>query len=96
MTESPLSENAIAGMALAAFELDRAILAILVMSKVAPKRLIIEMVEQCLMRVEEFQMSGHPSLVEPAKAARIHILSIIRGLEGLPGLEGEMRKAEGL
>ncbi len=81
---SKFSDNAVAGMAVASIELHRTMISLMIMHKVIPKVLALELIDQSLQVVEKYQMSGIPSLEAPAQAARLHLEVLLRTLRQLP------------
>lgn len=82
-----LSEHQAEGAALASIELHRTFITALVMSEVMSKEQALGLIDTVLQRVERMQMGaaqhGPAFLVEQAKAARLHIETLAKGLTQL-------------
>jgi hypothetical protein len=80
------SEEAVPGMALASLELHRTMITLMVLHKVVPLDLTMELIDQALQRIEKLQMSGNASIEGPARAARLHIEVLLKQLHDLPSV----------
>ena len=78
------SEEAVPGMALASLELHRTMITLMVLHKVVPRHLTMELIDQALQRIEKLQMSRNASIEGPARAARLHIEVLLAQLRDLP------------
>jgi hypothetical protein len=85
---SGFADNAIPGMALASFEMQRTLIQLLVIQKTVPKALMIELIDQSIQRIERMQLEmeakGNDELTGPARAARLHLEVLLLGVRRAP------------